>query len=569
MVRKTLVGWSIAAFLAVGCGGACATGGGTEATDDEQQTKRQSSEPDREAEEARESSPDRSGDGVFSYALLDDPETFDTAKMSGAPEGRVAFNLFEGLLMPAKSTEGASSSKDLVRPGVAEDWSVRDGGKTYRFHLREDAEWSNGEPVTAGDFRFAWRRILTPGFPADYVRLFHVIENAEAYSTGRLADFDEVGVEVEDEHTLVVRLRNAVPYFLELVSFYPFFPQPKAVVEKHGENWTRPKHIVTNGAYTLAAYRAEERIILEQNSNYWGAEDVSIPKARLAIVDDRDEVVERYLDGELDWTASNLPVASISELRDRDDFRSEPLLGIYYIRLNVGEEDSPLSEPKLRRALSLAIDREKLVEEQLDGVYSPASGFVPEHMSGYDSKVELTRNLERAEKLLKEAGYPSAEGLPTIELLYNSEELNQLVVEELKRQWNSTLGVDVELERTSWKTYLKRIDDREYTTARAGWIGDYNDPMTFLGIWTSESGNNDTGWENEAYEKLLADARASSDPAKREELLQRAEQILVERGPVIPLYEYSNQMLLSDSVEGFAEHNRNIHQLKDFSLTGE
>lgn len=565
MEQTVLRRWSTAVLLAAGCtfglSGGCATGSGKEAADEKSKKSQAAEESDRASSKAK-----GGGDGVFSYALVDDPETFDTAKMSGAPEGRVAFNLFEGLLMPAKTTEGAESSKDLVRPGVAEDWSKSDDGTTYTFHLREDARWSNGEPVTADDFRFAWRRILTPGFPADYGHLFHVIENAEAYSTGRLANFDDVGIVVKDDRTLVVRLRNAVPYFPELVSFYPFFPQPKSVVEEHGENWTRPKHIVTNGAYTLDGYRANERIELAKNENYWGADDVSIGEARLEIADDRRQVVEMYRNGELDWTGSNLPISQIEKLQNHDDYRSEPLLGIYYVRLNVKGQDSPLAKPKVRRALSLTVDREKIVEDALNGVYSAANGFVPETMSGYESKVELTRDVERAKRLLKEAGHPEGKGIPTVEILYNSEKVNRIVVSALQQQWESELGIDVSLKGTTWQTYLKRIDNLDYQVARAGWIGDYNDPMTFLGIWTSGSGNNDTGWANETYDKLITEARGTTDPAKRKELLQRAEKMLVEKGPVIPLYEYTNQMLLSKNVQGFAPHNRNIHQLRDLSL---
>lgn len=502
---------------------------------------------------------------TFTYALSDDPETFDTAQMSGAPEGRVAFNTFEGLLMPAQTTEGAESTKDLVRPGVAEDWEVSDDGKTYTFHLREDAKWSNGEPVTAEDFLYAWKRAITPKFPADYNQLLHVIKNAEEYNTGQIGDFSEVGVEAKDDHTLVVELRYATPYFPELVAFYTFFPQPNKVVEEHGQKWTRPKHIVTNGPYTLEAYNPQQEIILKKNPEYWGAENVSIERAKLRIIKDKNAVINAYKAGELHWTGTNLPISQITDLLTHPDYYSEPMLGIYYYRVNVSDEDAVLSDPKVRRALAMAIDRRSIVENTLNGLYEVSDAFVPK-LPGYESTATLEYDVKKARKLLADAGYPDGEGFPTLTVLYNTDKNHKLVAETIYNMWNSTLGIDVELENKEWKTYLQDIDNLNYDIARAGWIGDYNDPMTFLGMWVTGNGNNDTGWSNETYDDLIAKARRTSDEEEREEMLQKAEELLLEKGPVIPIYDYSQNMLLSEKVEGFKPHNRNIHQLKDLSL---
>ncbi len=505
-------------------------------------------------------------DETLTYALSDDPETMDTAKMSGAPEGRVAFNIFEGLLTPARTTKGADDSKDLVRPGVAEDWEVSDDGTTYTFHLREDARWSNGERVVAQDFKYAWKRAITPGFPADYAQLLNVIENAEAYNTGELSDFSEVGVEAPGKDKLVVHLENPTPYFPELVAFYTFFPQPREVVEEHGEKWTRSKNIVSNGPYVLKAYNPQQEIILEKNPEYWNADEVDIERAKLRIIKDKNAVVNAYKTGELDWTGTNLPISQISSLLMHEDYNREPMLGIYYYRINVSEEDSPLSEPKVRRALSLAVDRESIVENVLNGLFDHAKSFVPGNMPGYESTVSTEYAPDKANELLEEAGYPDGEGFPETTVLYNTDKNHKLVAESIQSMWKKNLGIDIELQNKEWKTYLEDIDTLSYEVARAGWIGDYNDPMTFLDMWVTGNGNNDTGWSNEQYDGLIAEARETPDPKERRKILQEAEDLLLEKGPVIPIYDLSNNMLLSDRVEGFKPHNRNIHLLKDLSL---
>ena len=503
---------------------------------------------------------------TFRYALADDPETFDTAKMSGAPEGRVAFNVFEGLLTPAQTTKGAESTEDLVRPGVAKDWSVSDDGKTYTFNLRKDAKWSNGEPVTAEDFVYAWKRVLTPGFDADYVQLLWVLKNGEAYSKGEIDDFSKVGVEAVDEQTLKVELSHPTPYFLELVAFYTFFPQPKEVIEEHGDNWTDSKHVVSNGPYLLENYTTQQHIKLKKNPDYWNADEVSIPKAELRIIKDRNAVVNAFQAGDLHWTGAGLPIAQVSSLVMRDDYVREPMLGTYYYRINVTDEDSPLANPKVRKALSLAIDRRSIVKLTMKGLYEVPKGFVPSNLSGYESTAETEFNISKAKKLLKEAGYPNGEGFPKTAVLYNTDKNHKVVAANIQNMWSKNLGIEVELVNTEWKTYLERVDNLNYEIARAGWIGDYNDPMTFLNLWVTGNGNNDTGWSNEEYDSLIQEAKRESDREKRKELLQKAESILLEEGPVIPIYEYSSNMLLDNRIQGFKPHNRNIHLIKDLSF---
>lgn len=501
----------------------------------------------------------------FTTALAADPETFDTAKMSGAPEGRLAFNLFEGLLMPGPKTKGLKESKDVVVPGVAESYpSVSEDGLTYTFKLRADAKWSNGDPLTSEDFVYSWKRILTPDFPADYVGMLHYIEGAQAYSEGKETDWEKVGIKAPDAQTLVVKLNTPTPYFPELVSFYTFFPVPKKAIEAHGDDWTKPENIITNGAYKLASYKPQQDVILEKSENYWDAANVKIPKVRLRIISDLSTVVKAYQTGELHWTGTNLPVAQVSNLVMHPDYVRHALLGTYFFRVNVSKE-GPLQDNKVRQALAMAIDRQQLVNQTMKGLYTEALAFVPDSMPGYESAYKMTPNPVKAKKMLEEAGYGKDKPLK-ITLLYNTDENHKLIAEAVQAMWKSNLGIEVELVNKEWKTYLQDIDTLSYEVARAGWIGDYNDPMTFLDMFITGNGNNDTGWSNPEYDNLIKKAQEEPSVRQRRNYLQEAEKLLLEQGPVIPIYFYTNNMLASRKLEGFHEHNRDIHLFKYMSL---
>jgi oligopeptide transport system substrate-binding protein len=502
---------------------------------------------------------------MFSVAMAADPETFDPAKMSGAPEGQLAFNLFEGLMMPGVTTEGLSDTSKLVVYGVAESHTVSEDGKTYTFKLRANAKWSNGDAVTSDDFVYAWRRVLTPGFPADYAQMMWVIAGAEQYNKGEQKDWASVGVKNPDAQTLVVTLTEPTPYFPELLAFYTFFPVPAKVVEANPDDWSKPEKMVTNGAYKLASYKPQQEIILEKSDMYWDKDNVKIPRARLRIISDLNAVVNAYKTGELHWSGPGLPVAQITTLLTHPDYMQEPMLGVYYYRVNV-KGDGPLSKPEVRRALAMAIDRESLVQNTMSGLFKPAWSFVPDSMAGYKSTASVKYDVTEAKRLLAAAGYADGVGLPEIELLYNTDQNHKLVAEAVQQMWKKNLGISVKLVNKEWKTYLQDIDTLSYQVARAGWIGDYNDPMTFLDMWMSENGNNDTGWANAEYDGLIKAARAETDAAKRLALLQQAEAMLLEQGPVIPVYFYTNNMLVSSKLKGFEAHNRDVHMLKYMSF---
>ena len=503
---------------------------------------------------------------MFTFAMSADPETFDTGQMSGAPEGQIAVNIFEGLMAPGPTTKGVSKD-EVVRKGMAKSYKVSDDKKTYTFKIRKDAKWSNGEPVTSGDFEYAWKRVLDPEFPADYTHLLYVIDGAQKFNENPDSGWDSVGVETPDKKTIKVTLENPTPYFLELLAFYTFYPVPKDIVEKHGDKWTNPQNIVTNGAYTLAEYEPQRYIRLNQNSEYWDKSAVSIDKAKVRIIADTNAVVNAYKAGELHWTGgTGLPIAQITSLITHPDYYREPMLGNYFFRVNVSEKDSPLSNPKVRKALSLAIDRSAIVNSTLNGLYKEANSFVPENMPGYTSKTNIEYDVAKAKQLLKEAGYPEGKDFPDLELLYNTDKNHKLLAESVQGMWKRNLGINIDLINKEWKTYLQAIDTLKYEIGRAGWIGDYNDPMTFLKMWTTGNGNNDTGWSNKKYDSLIDKAKSAKKPAKRKKMLHKAEEILLETGPVIPIYFYTNHFLVSQAVEGFQQHNRGIHLLKYLSL---
>jgi len=510
-------------------------------------------------------------DETFYMALDGTPQTFDPGKMRGAPGGRIAMNIFEGLLMPAQTTEGAERTEDLVRPGVAKSWTISDDGTSYTFHLREDAKWSNGEPVTAGDFEYAWRRVLNPDFDSAYASLFFSIEGAEDYrkkqgEEGSIDDWSEVGIETVDDHTLRVELRNPTPYFLELVAFYTLFPVPRETIEEHGDKWIKPRNIVSNGAYTLEEFRSGRQIVMEKNPQYWDAGNVSIERGVVELFQGQKAIINAYRAGQIHWSGSGLPLAEVSSLVMRPDYVNHPMLGIYYLKINVSDDSSPLSNPKVRRAMSLALNRRSIQKLALKGMYGATKAFVPSNTGGYESTASLEYDLEKARRLLEEAGYPNGEGLPTMTILYNTSKKHRIVATKVQNMWEKTLGVTVKLDNIEWKTYLEQVENLDYEIARAGWIGDYNDPMTFLELWTTGNGNNNTGWSNEEYDRLIEEAKREPDRSERQRILQRAEELLLREGPIIPLVEYSNNMLLSRRVKGFEPHNRNIHLLKDLRL---
>ena len=493
------------------------------------------------------------GDDTFVFALVGEPETIDPAKARGVNENLIVSNMFEGL------TEIPLGAGDPV-PGVAERWDVSEDGLTYTFHLRKDAKWSNGEAVTAEDFRYSWLRVLDPATASPYADMLFPIKGAEALYRGEGGDPSTVGIEVVDPYTLRVTLAYVAPYFLQLCTFYTYLPVHRATIEAHGERWTRPDNIVTNGPYVLREWQFNQKLAAEQNPHYWDRDQLAMKRWEAIPIQENTTMVTVYQSGGIDWSgAVDLPAIQHGVLSRRPDYHEDPYLGVYFYRYNVTHD--VLADNRVRQALALAVDRDAIVKVIKMGI-TPATTQVPP-MPGYVSaESDIRFDPAAAKALLAEAGYPGGKGFPRFQLLYNTQENHKRIAEMVQQMWDRHLGLKVDLENQEWKVYLKSQQALSYDVSRSGWIGDYLDPMTFLGMWAEGNGNNNTGWADREYDGLLERARYEGNAEARLALLREAEAILLQRGPVLPIYHYARAYLLNPAVEGFAPHPLNLHPVK-------
>lgn len=501
---------------------------------------------------------------VFRMSIGSDPQTFDPGMMSGSVEGRVAVQIFEGLLSPPPG-DGAPE------PGVAERYEVSTDRMRYTFHLRSNARWSNGDPVTAEDFRYAWMRQLRGDIASDYVTFVRYIRNARAYELagqllprsrwGFALDLLErgVGVRVVDARTLVVELQEPTAYFLDVITFYTMMPVHRGTIERFGQQDAfRPENIVTNGPFRISEFGRRSFVRLVQNEYWWGRDQLQLDQVEMRIIEDLAAKATAFLDGRIDW-ADDLPHNQLGVLAGRDDFYVAPMLGTYYYRFNVTRP--PFDDPRVRRAFALAINREEMCGCTLDGLYPPASMFVPP-LPGYPERRLVEFNPDEARRLLVEAGYPGGEGLPVVTILYNTSENHRTIAQAVQDMWKVELGVDVQLLNQEWKVYLDAMEALDYQVARAGWIGDYVDANTFLSIWRSFDENNNTGWDNPEYDRIMALTLSETDPARRQALLVQAEDLLMRELPVFPLYFYSQFHLVAPTVRGWEMNIRDTHLLR-------
>lgn len=488
-------------------------------------------------------------DGVLHFGNGTEPQAIDPQVTTGIPEYHIQQALFEGLVTRNPATLAPEA-------GVAESWEVSADGLVYRFHLRADARWSDGTPLTAEDFRWSWWRALQPALGNEYAYMMSAIVNAEAYASGELKNFGEVGVRVVDPHTLEVRLATATPFFLQLLDHHSYYPVPRHVIEKYGTatdrftDWTRPGNLVGNGPFRLTEWKLNRHVRVEKNPHYWDAAKVRLNAVVFYPTENLATEERMFRSGQLHYT-NEIPVDKIPAWRrDHPDLvRVEPYLGTYYYSLNVKRPG--LDDVRVRRALSMAIDREALVATVLKGVNPAAWAMTPPGTLGYQPPKVFDFDPAGARQLLAAAGYPGGRGLPKIEILYNTSEQHRKVAVALQQMWKQHLNIDVGMLNQEWKVYLDSRDRRDYTITRASWIGDYVDPDTFLGMWVAGSGNNKTGWSSAAYDDLLLKQIPSAKTqAERFAGFHQAETILMQEMPVLPLYTYATKHLVSPSVRG-------------------
>lgn len=472
---------------------------------------------------------DRRADLVFLNGA--EPETLDPAIITGQPEGRIVNALFEGLC--AYDENGQPS------PGVAESWEISPDGKTYIFHIRPTAKWSNGIPLTARDFVESWHHTLKPETGSQYNYQLYPIKNAQAFAEGKLADFSQVGVRAVDDRTLRVDLENPTSYFLQLCAFSTLHPLPVELIKRLGDDWVKPGNLVSNGAYTLESWRINDKIRLRKNAMYWDSANVALETIDILPISDANVAFNFYASGLADLMMDKglAPPALLEDLKKRPDFHTAPFLGIYFLRYNC--ERGPFKDERVRKAFSLAVDKKRIVDKITRAGELPASGFVPLGIPGFQGTDGLPFDPVQAARLLAEAGFPAGKGFPNVSYLYSKSELNEAIAVELQNMWRDSLGVNVNLIRQEWKVYLNSLSLLDYDIARSSWVGDYADPNTFLDMFLTGGGNNRTGWSSPSYDALLATASRELNPSRRFEILREAEDLLVKTAvPVCPIYYY-------------------------------
>lgn len=635
----------------------------------------------------------------FRFTNSTEPKTLDPQLATGEPELRLLTALFEGLArLDSKSLEPV--------PGMAESWDISADGRTYTFHLRPNARWSDGHPLTAQDFCYSWRRLQEPSLGSEYAYIMHMVRYAQAYNTHaeqaavlhgpiqaavaellqrfpgaipkaamlafsakqnldavlkgtpnqalrnfllrppgdmphaelsalpaqfelegqrRAALYEEAkqhfavdgGVYAKDDHTLVVELVAPTPYFLELTAFYPLFPVPRWAIEKSaGPSWFLPGRIVTNGPFRLSAWRVGDHIRLERSDSYWGKSQVSLRAVDALPIENTTTALNLYLTGEVDWLPQqNVPQDLAPDLRSRADFFTGPALIAYYYRINCTRK--PFNDVRVRKALNLALDREQITRDVMRLGQVPATHFVPPGIRGYHPPdTGISFDVAEARKLLAEAGFPEGRGFPKFGILYNTLESHKKVAEVVADQLRRNLHIEVAAYNQEWQSYQQSTRALDYDLARAGWVGDYEDPNTFLDLWLTNGGNNQTGWGSVVYDRLLAaaanveqfvlepefvlehahdpsalkrlldSARSSAEPAQhlksmselRMALLAEAERIIIhDELPILPVYVYVTSDMVKprvkgiytelESIDGTKRPNlRGLHPLRDISI---
>ncbi|MFV4743327.1 oligopeptide ABC transporter substrate-binding protein OppA [Citrobacter portucalensis] len=491
-------------------------------------------------------------------------QSLDPHKIEGVPESNINRDLFEGLLI--SDVDGKPS------PGVAEKWENKDF-KVWTFHLRKDAKWSDGTPVTAQDFVYSWQRLANPNTAspyASYLQYGHIV-NIDDIIAGKKPVTD-LGVKALDDHTFEVTLSEPVPYFYKLLVHSSVSPVPRAAVEKFGEKWTQPANIVTNGAYKLKDWVVNERIVLERNTNYWDNAKTVINQVTYLPISSEVTDVNRYRSGEIDMTYNNMPIELFQKLKKEipNEVHVDPYLCTYYYEIN--NQKAPFNDVRVRTALKLALDRDIIVNKVKNQGDLPAYSFTPPYTDGAKLvepewfKWSQEKRNEEAKKLLAEAGYTAEKPL-TFDLLYNTSDLHKKLAIAAASIWKKNLGANVKLENQEWKTFLDTRHQGNYDVSRAGWCADYNEPTSFLNMVLSDSSNNTVHYKSPAFDKLIADTLKVTDEAQRSELYSKAEQQLDKDSAIVPVYYYVNARLVKPWVGGYSGKDPmdNIH-VKDLYI---
>lgn len=476
-----------------------------------------------------------------------EPSDIDPHITTGVPENHIQLALFEGLVSKSSAT------LEIV-PGVAESWEVAEDGLSYVFHLRKDARWSNGDSLVADDFVWSWYRALLPSLGNQYAYAFYGIKNAERFNKGEISDFSLVGVKASDQYTLTVELSRPVPYFLELLDHHSMDPVHRTTIERfgapgdRGTAWTKPENFVGNGPFMMKEWVPNKVVAVEKNPYYWDAQSVKLQEIHFYPIDKSTTEERMFRAGQL-HIIRQLPTDKIETYKTQypDVYRFYPNFTTYFYRFNTRRP--PLNDQRVRQALAYAIDRQQIVERVTRGGQAPAKSFVPPMQTGYRSSTAMPEDVELARRLLAEAGYPDGKNFPPLTILYNTDEDHQKIALVIQQMWKKALNIQVKLENQEWKVFFASQRTGNYDIVRGSWAGDFYDPQNFLDVFRANNGNNRTGWANAEYEALMQEAEQTREQSERYALFQGAEAILLQEAPILPIYTYTSNALVAESVK--------------------
>ncbi len=483
-----------------------------------------------------------------------EPATLDLHQATGQPELRILGALVEGLVV-------RTPKAGTVEPGLAKTWSVDSTGTRYEFQLRK-TQWSDGARLTAQSLVASWRRFADPATAAEYASLLRVVKNGDSVRLGRLP-IDSLGIQATSDSTVAIRLENPVSFFLDLCAFEPFAPVPVDSIKRYGIGWTQIGRFVGNGPFRLAGRSANQSLILERNPFYWDSAKVSLRRIEVRPIEDQLTAFQMFRNFELDWTF-NIPPSRMQNARQMPEFYAAPMYGTYYFLVNCRKPG--FDSPKLRQALSYAIDRKRIVEKVLKGIGSVATGFVPT-TAPYPEMQVLAFDTLKAKTYLLESGFSTDNPPPQLKILFNNSETHKTIAEVVQQMWKSTLGLNAELVNYEWKVYLENTRNLHYSgLARASWIGDFSDPISFLELFTTNNGNNRAGYSNSEFDSLISLSWQEVDAVKRMALLRQAETLLLQDMPIIPVYHYAVTEMRSPRLRHADPNPLGMYAWKNLSL---
>ena len=474
--------------------------------------------------------------------FMTEPPSLDWHKAVDTTSAHVTENLMNGL------AEYDYASAELpARGALATEFVPSNKAKTWTITLRKGVKWTDGVEFTAQHVVDGWERLLNPKTASEYAYFLYNIKNAKPYNEGKIKDFSQVGVKINDKGQVVVELEQPQSYFPYLLTHHSTFPVRKDITDKYGDKWTDPDKIVTLGPYKLKVWEHDKNLVLERNEEYWG-EKAKIKNILVYMINEYSTALNLFESGKLDFQMS-LPSRELAKLRSKPGYRQTPIFSIYYYGFNTRK--APFNNVKVRRAFAQAIDR-KQITDLISGGQVPLSSWIPVSMFGYEAEKGLKFNPEAANKLLDEAGFKDRSKFPRIKIGFNTNEDHQRIAENVQAQLKKNLGVDVELNNEEWKVYLNSLKTDPPSMYRMGWVGDYPDPDNFMNLMTSYSENNRTGWKNLEYDKYIKEGATVVNRDQRKAIYSKAQALMTEQeAPVIPIYSSVTQNLISERVQNF------------------